>query len=540
MIGRKSFLVMASRYITQFIGLIGVVVIAKFWGGFAPDALGIIGFAMSFLAIFGIIGNLGFNQAHIKRISEGKDLGTCIGTFAAIKIFLTSLMVTIIFIGIFIWKDILNGGFTDATTESVIHVFILYYIFGSLSGIPLMTFAATRETVKYQIPGIFGRAVKVSLAIIVAVSGVSILSISPAFEWPEFLQPIQQFIAGHAVGSLAMTYVFDMVIVFFVGMWFLRKYPVKKPNWDLCKSYFSFALPVMILSVVAIISLNVDKIMIGYFWTSTEVGYYFTVQRVMEFITILSGSVATLLFPTLSQFHSFKIFNKLNQTTRLAERYVSMVMIPPIVVIIVFVYPLINIMLDKSFLPAASVLLTLTIYAFIHGLDMPYNSLINGINRPGVGAKIGLVVCTINIPLNYFFIPEHGLLSSFGIEGPTGAAVATVISTSVGFIAMRIAARKFTGIKLVQSHTPRHIIAGLVMGFVLYAVAFQSSLFPAIRWYHLFMFSGLGLAIYLAVLFVLKEFNKRDLDFFLDVLHPKEIVDHITSELKDNLSDKKK
>lgn len=531
MIGRKSFLLMISRYLTQAIGLIGVIVLAKLWSGYAVEALGIIAFAMSFLALFNIISDLGFGQAHAKRVSEGKDLGICIGTFAAIKIFLTSMMVTIIFIALFIWKSLNTGGFTDATTESVIHVFVLYYIFTSLSAIPIKTFIATRETVKYQVPGILGRASKVVLTIIVAVAGVSILSIYPV-KWPGFLESVQQFIAVHAVGSLAMTYVFDMIIVLLVGLWFLRKYPIKKPTWEMCKSYASFAIPVMLLSVIAIISLNVDKIMIGYFWTSTEVGYYFSVQKIMEFITILSGSVATLLFPTLSYFHSTKNYDKINRTTRLSERYISMIMIPPIVVIMVFTYPLINIMLDKSFLPAAPVLLTLAVYAFIHGMDMPYKSLINGINRPGVGTKIGLIACSLNIPLNYLFIPDNGLLSSFGINGPNGAAVATVLSTFVAFFAMRLSARKITGINILQSYTPRHIIAGFVMGFVLYLIAFKSSLFPAIHWYHLIIFSGLGLIIYISVLYVLKEFDKKDLQFFLYVLHPKEMASYIKAELK--------
>jgi len=49
----------------------------------------------------------------------------------------------------------------------------------------------------------------------------------------------------------------------------------------------------------------------------------------------------------------------------------------------------------------------------------------------------------------------------------------------------------------------------------------------------LLAFSGIGLAIYLAVLFVFKEFKKQDLDFFLDIMHPKEMLTYIKSELKE-------
>ncbi|MEA3458909.1 MAG: flippase, partial [Candidatus Thermoplasmatota archaeon] len=66
------------------------------------------------------------------------------------------------------------------------------------------------------------------------------------------------------------------------------------------------------------------------------------------------------------------------------------------------------------------------------------------------------------------------------------------------------------------------------------------SLIPLVRWYHLMVFAGLGLAIYLGVLYALKEFKKQDLMFFLDMLHPKEMLTYIKSELKDkDFSNKK-
>jgi len=533
MIARKSFLIVSTQFFTRFLGWIGLVILAKLWGGFAPEALGIIGFAMAFLALFSVIGDLGFNSAHVKRVSEGKDLGACLGTFATIKLLLTGLMVLVVFAALFIWKKLLGGDFSDATTESIIYVFILYYIFANLRHIARHTFRGTQEIAKRETASIFEGLVKAILMILVAVAGVSIINvnIAPPIRWPSFLTPVQQFLAEHAVGSLAMTYVFAVMTSFLVGVWFLRKYPLKKPNWEIFKSYFSFALPTMLLSAIGIISVNVDKIMIGYFWTSREVGYYFTVQQILIMITILYTSVSAVLFPTISKYHSSKNFEKIKETTHLAERYISMVMIPPMVVIIVFIIPVINIMLNNAFLPAASVLVTLTIYAFLFGLRMPYISLIIGSNRPDITAKIGATICITNIILNYLFIPKWGLLSSFGINGPTGAAIATVISCFVGFIAMRIAAKRLTGITLLQSHTPRHIVAGLVMAGVMYYISYL--FVPIVGWYHLVGLALLGLAIYLGVLYMLKEFKKQDLDFFLNMLHPKEMLKYVSSELRE-------
>jgi O-antigen/teichoic acid export membrane protein len=219
----------------------------------------------------------------------------------------------------------------------------------------------------------------------------------------------------------------------------------------------------------------------------------------------------------------------IKEVTHSAERYISMLAIPLITLVIIFPEPIINIVLSSAFFPAASTLAMLTIYVFILSLTWPYSSLISGINRPDIAAKIGVGICVANIGLNYLFIPEWGLLSPLGINGPVGAATATVLSQLVGFVGLRVAAMRLTGIKLMQTNTPRHIVAGVVMGIVLY---YLNSLVPLVRWYHLIGFALVGVAVYVGVLYVIREFKKRDLKFFLDLAHPVEMLEYIKSELR--------
>jgi len=534
MIGRRSTLIFGTQLISRFFGFIFIIILANFWGEYAVTTMGVIGFAMSFLAVFSLIGNLGFDSAHVKRVSEGKNLGTCIGTYISIKVILVSIMVIIILSSIFIWKNILNQNFTDATTESVTFVFILFYVFELLSRIPSYTFTATREIAKRQIVLITQNVTKIPFMILVVLAGANIAAgnkIPPVFEWPSFLLPFRNFLADHAIGSISTAYVLGVFLSLIVGLYLLRKYPIKKPTKEMINSYTYFAFPAMLLSVITIISTNIDKIMIGYFWTSMEVGYYFTVQQILEAVTIISVAVGTVLFPTLSNFHSANNHSKIKQITHQAERYVSMVIMPVGIVIIVLVEHFIRIILNEAFLPASSVLVILTFYALLGGLTMPYNSLIRGVNRPGITAKIGFVMCSTNIILNLLFIPKNGLLSFAGINGPTGAAIATTISCLIGFIAARIASKKLTNIKIFQKHTPKHIIAGVVMGITLY---YTSNLVEIFRFYHLILFSLFGLSIYLSLLYIFKEFNKKDFLFFIDLLHPKKMFNYVSSELKNN------
>ena len=277
------------------------------------------------------------------------------------------------------------------------------------------------------------------------------------------------------------------------------------------------------------ISLNVDKVMLGYFWTFKEVGYYFSVQRITLLLLAIPTAVGTLLFLTISEYHAREDLKGIKEVTHSAERYISMVTIPLITFVIIFPEPIINIVLSSAFLPAASTLAMLAIYVFILSLTRPYSSLIIGINRPDIAAKIGVGMCIVNIGLNYLFIPEWGLLSPLGINGPVGAATATALSQLVGFIGLRVAAMRLTGIKLMQTNTPRHIVAGVVMGIGLY---YLNSLVPLVRWYHLIGFALVGIAVYAGVLVIIREFKKRDLKFFLDLAHPVGMFEYIESELR--------
>jgi len=538
MIARKSFLIVSSQFFARFLGWVGLFILAKLWGDHAPVALGYIGFAMAFLTLFHLIAKFGFLEAHVKRISEGKDLGTCIGTYAAIKILFTGLMILTVVVAIFLLEILFHEQFLDEANKSIIYIFLIYYVFLNLKEIPMQTFSGKKEIVKRQITWVTENIIKIPLTILVALAGVSAVGITPIVIWPQSLQSLQQFLADHPTGSLAMTYVFGGVASFLVGMWLLRKYPLKKPSWKLSKSYFSFGIPITIISLIVVISINVDKVMIGFFWTQAEVGYYYTVQQLSEVTVILSTALGIVLFPTLSEYHTANNFKGLIKTTHQAERYISMVTIPITVLIIIFAEPIIYFMLSGAFKPAILVLRIIAIYAFILGVMKPYSSLIAGMNKPYVAAKIGITMCTVNIALNYLFIPKGGVLSPFQMDGAAGAAIATLISMLVGLFGFQLAAKKTINMKILQRHIPLHIIAGVCMGILLY---FTSQLLtPSVYWYHLLGYVGIGITIYFGMMFILKEFKKQDFDFFCNIIHPKKMMKYIKSEMNGKTENKKK
>jgi O-antigen/teichoic acid export membrane protein len=195
--------------------------------------------------------------------------------------------------------------------------------------------------------------------------------------------------------------------------------------------------------------------------------------------------------------------------------------------------------LHEAWQPAVPVLITMIFFGLIRGMTAPYSTFLTGIGRPDIIAKFGVTICLANIVLNYLIIPHNGILSNLQIgsyiitiNGSTGAAFATVLSFMITFIGFRLVAKRVTGIKILQTHTPRHIIAGGIMGLVIYYISYETPFFPQIHWYTIFFFAFLGLGIYLLVLYLLKEFKKEDMKFFLDIIHPKKMFGYVKSELK--------
>lgn len=89
-------------------------------------------------------------------------------------------MAALVIGGIAIWKYVLHNEFFDATRETVIYVFVLYYIFSNLASIALQTFVGRKEIAKREVSRAFEPFVRVPLMILVAFAGVTgIATIAP-------------------------------------------------------------------------------------------------------------------------------------------------------------------------------------------------------------------------------------------------------------------------------------------------------------------------------------------------------------------------
>ena len=506
MIARKMSFSLLFKFVEQGMGYISLFFVARYMG---PKALGMLAFGLSYIALFQPFGDMGYGTAHTKRVSEGKDLGRCNGTYFTIRITLLSVMTLVVLGSVFFSKFVLDKTFISKEHELVIYILLFHNFIAGIAAMLKVTYTARKEVAKVNISNIAGKFVTVSGKVIVALSGLGVVMLAGA----------------NLIGS---------IVILIVAIIFFRGYPLKKPSLEYFKNYTRFAIPVIFIGFLSKYAANIDKVMIQFFWSAADVGYYSAAKQITMIFSSITLSSAALIFPTISHYHSKNNFEAIRVLSDKAERYLSMILFPVIAFTIVFSKEICSLLLGSRFMVSAPMILIILIcVVYINAISSNYASQIMGTDHIKLLAKLSVLTMGLNILLNVLFIPENILGVPLLGMGAAGAAAATLTAALIAGIIYRIFAFKITRAK-TNPVLLFHLSAALIMVALLYLFKLFT---PVIYWYHLIIFGILGTFVYLLTLVILKEFNKKELQYFLNILKPAELKNYALDEIKGGYKD---
>ncbi len=503
-IARKSALVVLTNGLTGIINYATLYAIARFYV-FPKFAIGLLNFSIGFAAIFSIISNLGFPQTHIKRVSEGKDIGKCNGTFFTIRLILILLMTASLFLSIYIWKNVLHHGFQSDLQEIAVYIMLSYYILLALSQNFIVTYRAKKEIAISQLPFVFEAGARM-----IATLYFVFMNYSPIY--------------------IVYTYIIGGFTLFLISFYFFRE-PIDKPSKEFFISYLKFAIPVSLTSISYILMTNIDKVLIQLFWSYNQGADYFAVVRLSRYINNITLSFGMLLLPTISYMATMNKNNEAKELSLKAERYVSMILMPVVFIMIFLAKPLIHIMLTDKFYTAIPILQILPLFALLDALERPYGTQLLGLDMPKFSRNRMLLMLSINVILNILLIPRDIKSLNLRLAGLAGegAAIATVVAYLAGLVYTRIVIYRLNGTGFnfaVIKHLVAAVISGMASNYIF------TEFYSISRWYEL-VFAGLvGISIYIAILALIREFRKEDMELFLDTANPLKMFSYIKEEIK--------
>lgn len=481
--------------LSSALAFVGLYFITRYLGA---EVYGTVAWTMAFVATFNAVSDLGFSSAHIKRMSEGQDPDECISTFAVIKIALTGLMVLLTVSTVFVYTFVLGEALEDTSTELIL-LFILFQVLYDLSSIATITFQAKMQMAKMPLVTLIDPLVRVPLIIFVAVNHLGIM-------------------------ELAFAYVFGAIAVALSAIFLLFRDKVKWKRPVLLRSYYKFAFPLIIITIISAVSGSMDRLLIGFFWTSSDVGLYSAPLVFLAVFATVSTAVSTLTFPSFSKLHAEGNMAEIRSLSKQAERYIMMIGLPLTIVIIMFPTEVCLVLLGPLFEDSDKVIGIMAVTNLLTMMNAVHGSQIVAVGRTDLSARISIFTVALTMGLLVLFVPAgFGLGLSY-----TGAAMALLVGTSVGFVTVRYVVWKLTG-TTINTRLALQLIGGMVTAVALLVL---SGFMDISSWYTLAFFSLAAFAVFLTVLFVIREFTRKDLDYFLELVNVKKMLSYIRDELK--------
>ncbi|MFB0564480.1 MAG: flippase [Candidatus Aminicenantaceae bacterium] len=386
--------VFISSVVTLIISFLLSIVLARWLG--ASD-LGLYRMVITIQGIGALITTFGIPVAVIKYVAEYKnDEDTLTQTL------FSALVSSIIFgIGVFFLLYMLSGAlasvFKMPELARLIKILSLVFPFTSILETLLGLLNGIRKIKKFA----FLMILRQLLMILFIVAFVKI---------------------GYGINGAVWGIVLSAAGGCLVGIFITRNFLHLKPYYFVqnAKKLISFGSKVFGANTLALILTQADIIILGYFLTAKDVGYYSIAVTLSNFFLLVPRAILRITYPATSEYWSQKNHQKLQKMIEKSVKYSACILIPAGLGAAFFCNEIISTLFGKEFIYAALPFYVLLIARVINGsIELPIGGSLSGIGRPDLPLKIDIVSAVTNIGLNIILIPHYGIL---------GAAIATAIS----------------------------------------------------------------------------------------------------------------
>lgn len=377
---KNTFWLTVSEIFSKVASYVIIILIARYFG---PTIYGKFAFSLSFVSLFTILTDWGFNVLSVREIARDKTKTTqYIDNILAIKFILGVITFFLFFLAI-----IFSGKETD--------VVILVCILGAYNLINSFNFFF-----------------------------YSIFQANERMEYETFVKVIQQFslillaiLFVFLRGSILMigfSYVFSALSAFVICLLFLWKYFSRillKIDFKICKEILKESWPFGLTAIFGIVYHQIDSVILSFMKDYTAVGWYNVAQKLpnalLLFPMILNGAV----FPKMSHFHASSK-DSLKKLFFKYFKYSSVLGILLGLFTTVFAKQIIYVFFGSQFLPAV-LALQITIWSTVLiFINSAFIKLFEASNRQLIITKICFLGAVLNLSLNFLLIPKYSYIGS--------------------------------------------------------------------------------------------------------------------------------
>jgi len=454
-----------------FTGLITLFLITKFLG---VSDYGIYTLALATAGILSVFVRLSFPSGLVRFLPGEKDKKVISASFIS-TLAVILLAGAIIFLFVLGFSDVLATKiFHDINAKIYLYIIALTLIFDAFV-LTLYSYFRILEQVKRYLK----YEVLFTLARIGLMAAAVLLTGSLLYV---FL-------------ALLLNSMVNTAVLLFI---FLKEQGWSKPDFKIIKPYLAFCLPLIVPQIMVwVIGLS-DRYFISYFWGTKEVGIYSAAYSLALFVGGINNAIWFVFMPMVARLWNTSAYEETRRYFTRSLKLFVLFGVPATFGLIILANPLLSIIStaeigQESWKVVPFVCLSLIGYVvYGYGADI---YLLQRRTRPV--AYFMTTAAVVNTIGNFLLIPKHGIL---------GAAIATLLAYLVMAVISMGSARRFFTFPVEWTFIAKALLASMMMSIFLWFFH------PIVIW-EVILSIFLGATIYFAVLFLLKGFNRQEIEF---------------------------
>lgn len=259
--------------------------------------------------------------------------------------------------------------------------------------------------------------------------------------------------------TLLKVYITGSLIGFLMTIYFLRKEYlgiIKNFSRELISPIMKAAWPIAIGGLVGSFMTNVDILMMGWWRTASEIGFYSAAQKIVGMLYIIGGLLASAISPALFRLVHEDNSEKISATMTKIMSIILLVAMPLTAGGIILSKQIIELMFGEDYLSAIPIFVVLISSLLVIYPFSILNNIIFAYNKQSKMVGYAIVASLTNVVFNAALIPLYGAV---------GAAIATVFANLLNVFFMWRFVKKINDFTIL-AELKKIIIAVVGMSFM--------------------------------------------------------------------------
>ena len=260
----------------------------------------------------------------------------------------------------------------------------------------------------------------------------------------------------------------------------------------------SFSWPLALTGFTFLFVSKTDKVLLGYFMSSTDVGIYTPALMVAYLLIFISTAFKYIFLPTVSEYFSKNDLRGLEPLFKSTSKWNFLVVLPLFLFILIFPKEILTILFGSSYTDGYLALIIVSLGIAANDFAGTSATILVAGGRTKANLACEIIAGITNVVLNIILIPIYGIV---------GAAIATGISFMTrNLVALSLAYKAYR----MHPYTRKYlniIFSGFVGSAIIYLLKSYS---PLSWWATMFILGIVFIAIYIGVMLLSRSLDQND------------------------------